>query len=249
MASWKWVAGVGTAAVGIIAAPVADSLVKEGKFPDGLGAVATTLWGWFSAALTAHVSAPLWVTILALLLVGISLRGVIMTKRQGFKGSEAMPNVGQLRQDLDRLTEQHADLQTTNQQLLAQLDAETELRKSQQSTNAALEVEIVSQRDANSDLKQQLAAKLKAPANNEVELPAFASDVLSIIAGLVNNRVTPTLLLISSAGPGQIKAEGAIDILLEHQMIVPKDGIGGAAFNLTPKGRAYFLKQDGEEKR
>ncbi|WP_095111739.1 hypothetical protein [Pseudomonas sp. Irchel 3H7] len=249
MASWKWVAGVGTAAVGIIAAPVADSLVKEGKFPDGLGAVASTLWGWFSTALTAHVSAPLWATILALLLVGISLRGVIMAKRQAPEGGETMPDAAQLKQDLNRLTEQHADLQITNQQLQTQLEAETEMRKSQQSTNAALEVEIVSQRDANSDLKQQLAAKLKTPANNEVELPAFASKVLSIIAGLVNHRVTPTLLLISSSGPGQIKAEGAIDILLEHQMIVPTDGIGGVAFNLTPKGRAYFLKQDGEEKR
>lgn len=65
MVLWKWIVGGGTTLLGIIAAPVADSLVKEGKLPDGLGAVLSTLWGW----ITVRVSMPL----LALLTVGILL--------------------------------------------------------------------------------------------------------------------------------------------------------------------------------
>ncbi|WP_134174278.1 hypothetical protein [Pseudomonas helmanticensis] len=67
MASWKWVVGVGTAAVGIIAAPVADSLVKEGKFPDGLGAVFSKLGSWISLFwewLNGQTSMPTWLVLI-----------------------------------------------------------------------------------------------------------------------------------------------------------------------------------------
>ena len=51
---------------GFIAAPVVDSLVKEGKFPDGLGAVLSTLWGW----LTIEIVTQLWVLpVLGILLI------------------------------------------------------------------------------------------------------------------------------------------------------------------------------------
>lgn len=245
MASWKWVAGGATAAVGIIAAPVADSLVKEGKFPDGLGAVVTILWGWLSA----HVSVPVWAILLALLLAGMSLRGVIMLQRQTPEGGETMSNVAQLRQDLHRLTEHHAELKATNKQLRVQVATATELQESQRSESAAFEVEIARQRDANAELKEQLATTLQLPTNVELELPTYASKVLSIIAGYANIGIEPSLLILSTSGEGQVATEGAIDILLEHQMVRPKDRVGGATFALTSKGRAHFLKQREVEKR
>ena len=245
MASWKWVAGVGTAAVGIIAAPVADSLVKEGKFPDGIGAVVNVLWGWVSA----HASVPVWAILLVLLLVGMTLRGVIMTKRQAADVDDTMPDVAQLRQNLRGLTEHNAELKAANKQLQEQVATATELRESQRSENAELEAEIARQRDANAALKEQVATTLQLPTTAELELPTYASKVLSIIAGFANIRIEPSLLIISSSGPGQLETEGAIDILLEHQMVRQKDGIGGGTFALTSKGRAHFLKQQEEEKR
>ncbi len=78
MALWKWVVGVGTATVGIIAAPIGDSLVKEGKFPDGLGAVFSKLgswllplWGWLSG----ETSMPTWL----FLVQTIALIGLVVT--------------------------------------------------------------------------------------------------------------------------------------------------------------------------
>ncbi|MEJ8864283.1 hypothetical protein [Pseudomonas jessenii] len=248
MASWKWVLGVGTAAIGIIAAPVADSLVKDGKFPDGLGAVISTLWGWLSTLLTAQVSVPLWTVLLVSLPIGIGLRGLIMTKRQVPQESEPAPIIAQLRQELHGLYDHHAALKATNKQLEAQLVEFATLQESQQSRNAALEVEIVSQRDANADLKQQLAAKPQTPKEGEVDLPEFASKVLNTIAKFVNVRIEPNLILIGNAGAGQLETEGAIDILLEHQMVKQINGVRGTTYNLTPKGRAHYLKQRDKEK-
>ena len=67
MASWKWVLGACTAVMSVIAAPVGDSLVKEGKFPDGLGAVLSKLWSWISLFwewLNGQTSMPTWVALM-----------------------------------------------------------------------------------------------------------------------------------------------------------------------------------------
>ncbi|MFW6753971.1 hypothetical protein ACKUG4_25170 [Pseudomonas glycinae] len=78
MALWKWVVGTGTAIVGVIAAPVADSLVKEGKFPDGLGAVLSKLGIWFLLFwdwLNGQTNMPTWLVIMQT----IALIGFVVT--------------------------------------------------------------------------------------------------------------------------------------------------------------------------
>ena len=74
MALWKWAAGVGAATVSIIAAPVADSLIKEGKFPDGLGAVFSKLGSWLLPLwiwLSGETSMPTWLVLVqTILLIG-----------------------------------------------------------------------------------------------------------------------------------------------------------------------------------
>jgi hypothetical protein len=63
---------------GLIGVPVVDSLVKEGKFPEGLGAVLSALWGW----LNVEIITPLWVLpVLGMLLIllGVVVAGVFST--------------------------------------------------------------------------------------------------------------------------------------------------------------------------
>jgi len=242
MALWKWVAGAGTATMGIIAAPVADSLVKEGKFPDGLGAVLSTLWSW----LTTQFSVPLWLALVIFLPIGISLCGLIMTKRQLLKRNESVPMVQELDQEMLRLSRHNQELTSAKAQLEKQLVAFSEIRREQQNENAALETEIAAQKEANADLQQQLAtmSQTTKEAEVEVDMPALAFKVVAAIAMFTNKEIKASLASIStSIGVDQVETHASIDVLRERQIVRHTASARGSYYSLTSKGRAYYLEQ------
>lgn len=250
MALWKWVAGLGTP-LGIIAAPIADSLVKEGKFPDGLGAIASTLWSWLSSLLITQVSFPLWLALLLVSLLGFGLKALLGA--QASTASTSSSHAAHVEHELQKTSRHRDELKASNAQLMKQLElaqvhaiestAEmSQAQETQQTRNRALQAEIASLKEINTDLKQQITAKLETPKEVETELPTYALKTLRAIAALMNSRMTPTLTLIGSTGAGEIETVGAIEILLKRQMLKQTGTGRTASYTLTPEGRVYYLE-------
>lgn len=248
--SWKgWIVAGVLALCSLIAAPVVDSLVKEGKFPDGLGAVLSTLWGWLSGLFTAQVSIPLWLALLAFLPIAVSLRGLIMIKKQALELRKPSPIIEKLEKEIQAFSRHNTVLTTNNAQLEYEFAAISGAHHDQQNRNAALERERSALEKKCHDLQQQLAAMSQAPeeVEAEVEIPAFAIKTLNNIVNLTNRGFKPNMVFLNTSGGSRVEVEGAIDILLERKMLQYTDTAGTTSYKLTPKGRAYYLEQKSKD--
>ncbi len=232
--------GVGAATVGIIAAPVADSLVKEGKFPGGLGAVVSTLWGWF----TMQVSFSLWLALLLVALTGLGLRALLRVHAR--KANIPSPLIAKLNRELQTLANDKADLEVSNAQLKLQIAALVNTQETQQSRNAALEVEHRAIEAKYNDVQRELVSLRQAQAA-EADKPIildFAYRTLLAIVELSDRHAPATLHMLRSAmGCGQVETLAAIEILLENKMIEKTENILGTIYKLSANGRAYYLEQ------
>lgn len=219
MVSWKWIAGLGTP-TGIIAAPIADSLIKEGKFPDGLGAVLsklgswlTSLWGW----LFVEESLPRWLFLVFLLAACACLFAIWCLIKNSDEPAQASipshdPGFVPLSNDHVLLETSYAALKQTNADLQRQLDVTSQARK-----------------------------------EAEVEIPAFAIKTLNAIVNLTNRGFKPNMIFLNTSLGSRVEVEGSIDILLERKMLQYIDTAGTTSYSLTPKGRAYYLEQKSKQ--
>jgi hypothetical protein len=219
MVSWKWLAGLGTP-LGIIAAPIADSLIKEGKFPDGLGAVLsklgswlTSFWGWFFV----EEGVPHWLLLVFFLAACACLFAIWCL------------------------------IKNSNEPAQASIPSHDPGFAPLSSAHVLLETSYAALKQTNADLQRQLEVMSQAGKEAEVEIPAFAIKTLNTIVNLTNRGFKPNMIFLNTSLGSRVEVEGAIDILLERKMLQYTDTAGTTSYSLTPKGRAYYLEQKSKQ--
>ncbi|VVP63711.1 hypothetical protein PS907_00597 [Pseudomonas fluorescens] len=214
MASRGWVITGILGVGGLILTPMADSLVKEGKLPDWL---APKVDGFLRFFLLTTPWA-LWELMLIVLFIGGV--AIFVVHRDSRTIALQANRIASLSSELKHRIQRCALLETAN---------------------ADLEASASNLKQSNTALEQQLSAL--SPAYKDGELSAVVFDMLAAVAMFADKDIRATLLTISSVmAIGNVEAHAAIDVLMERKFLARGGGVRGEYFQLTPAGRAYYLK-------
>ncbi|MDR9864493.1 MULTISPECIES: hypothetical protein [Pseudomonas] len=105
---------------GLIGAPIADSLVKEGKLPDWISPKLVEFVAWLSA----DVPVPVW--LLVLILVGIVGAACLFIRFQSVVTRKQSASISEMGIDLDSFKQRCIELGNRNVDLVRQVDILTE---------------------------------------------------------------------------------------------------------------------------
>jgi len=199
----------------LIGAPIADSLVKEGKLPD-----------WISgklAGLLEFLSQQVQFTLWAFTIGMVIACGVIVTLcRVAFAASDQDGHIARLKDECEKREQRYLASEEQKVLLMEQLVEKTQ----------ALEA------------MEALEAQRAIEAPEAIEVSLIGRRVLKIIARCTDMEMRPTLSMISGPlSIGNVEAHAALDVLIEQQLVARSVNTRATTFRLTPKGRAYYVGQ------
>ncbi|MCS4246208.1 hypothetical protein [Pseudomonas sp. BIGb0164] len=198
----------------MILTPMADSLVKEGKLPDWL---TPKVEGFFSFFTTTTPWALWELMAIVLFIAGVA---IFVAHRDSRSLALKDGHVDRLSVELDECSKRCAALEAANTHLEA---SEARLKES----NAALTKQI---------------AELP-PALEEAKLTDVVFDMLEAFTVFANQGARATLVAVSAVTSLiPLEVHAAVDVLIERRFLIRCGGLKGEYYELTPAGRAYYIK-------
>jgi len=215
MASRGWVITGFAGLAGLIATPIADSLVKDGKLPDWLSPKVDGLL----SVLSLTTPWALWELMLIVLGIGgIAIYALYRDSRT-------------IRHQESRIASLSSEVDGCKQRCIALDAANAELKLS----NVQFKASIVA-------LDQQIRELPQGASEVDTQIPLLAFKVLEAIAMLTNAGVHTLLSRIHmAAGGSRVEIQASIDILIHYELVQGFDTPQEAMYELSSKGRAFYL--------
>ncbi|CRM76062.1 hypothetical protein [Pseudomonas sp. 8 R 14] len=225
---WKKLVAVLIAIVVLVGQSFIGYVTENGQLPPWMPEKLSGIAG----LLSTDLAIPLWMLITVL--VSLAVAGLLLFRLR----LRECPTV-----DVRLAIAQHK-LAESQQRYLEQDECYSSLQielyeKSQRIR--ALEVSEAHLNESNAALLRQLSEL--PPAPDDAKLPPYAFDMLESLALFANQDVLATLPSISSVmSISNTEALAAIDVLMARGFSTGLSGVRGEYFQLTPAGRAYYLK-------
>lgn len=201
----------------LIGPPLADSLVKDGKLPDWISGKLTGV----SEFLSQQIPFPLWLIILGVLL---ACALTVEFYKGAVKTADHAGDVARLTDECEKREQRFLQMEEYKSSLLVQLAEKTQALEAMEALEAQRALEV--------------------PEVVQHHLSAIGLKVMAIVARCTDRNVKPTLSAIAAAIPvGHVEAHAAIDVLIESGFLTRIASVGGAKFQFTPAGRAFYVMQ------
>lgn len=216
-----WVITGSISLAGLIATPIADSLVKEGKLPAWL---ALKIEGVLSV-LTAPTPWAFW----ELMLIVLSIGGIALffLHREELVVLRQANQIDHLSIELGKYKKRAAMLESSKTEL--------------ESAKADLEA-------SKAALEQQLLESPQVADEVDIQISPLAFNVLNAIAMFTDAKIHPLLShLEQSIGAGRVATHAAIDTLLLHKLVEEYDTPNDLMYEFTPKGRAFYIERKAKQ--